>query len=298
MLDYKLIEALAVVIQENGFERAAKVLNITQSAVSQRIKLLEEQVGQILLARTTPPRATAPGKRMLKHYLQVKHLEQDLQDTIRPCAESAFTTIAVGINADSLATWFPEAIAPLLLAERVVLDLRTDDQDQTHQLLKDGVVVGCISTQAQALQGCSSVHLGRMNYGLFAAPAFAKRWFPRGVTPTTIAQTPALIFSRKDRLHEKLFQCAFGEVPGLIPAHYIPSSEKFADFIAMGLGYGMLPPQQSDPFVQAGQLLDLVPTHKVPVDLYWQCWKLKSVLLEKLTRQLVLGAKNLLQHGY
>jgi LysR family transcriptional regulator, chromosome initiation inhibitor len=294
MLDYKLIEALAVVIQESGFERAAKTLNITQSAVSQRIKLLEEQTGQILLARTTPPTATPPGKKMLKHYLQVKRLEQDLEDLLKPSDEGAFTTIALGINADSLATWFPEAILPLLQAERVVLDIRTDDQDQTHRMLKDGEVLGCVSTQAQALQGCRSVHLGRMTYGLFATPEFAKRWFPQGVTPAAAGRTPALIFNRKDQLHVKLFQQAFKEVPSPIPTHYIPSSEKFADFIAMGLGYGMLPPQQSAPFIRSGRLVDLLPEHKVQVDLYWQCWKLKSVLLEKLTSQLIQGAKNLL----
>jgi LysR family transcriptional regulator (chromosome initiation inhibitor) len=292
MLDYKLIEALAAVIQESGFERAARALNITQSAVSQRIKLLEEQVGQILLARTTPPRTTPPGKRLLKHYLQVKHLEQDLQETLRPSADRPFTPIAVGINADSLATWFLAAIAPLLIEERVVLDIRTDDQDQTHQMLKDGEVVGCISTQAQAMQGCRSVYLGRMSYGLFATPAFAKRWFSRGVTPAAVVQAPALIFNRRDRLHERLFQQVFEAVPSPIPTHYIPSSEKFADFIAMGLGYGMLPPQQSDPFVRSGQIIELLPKHKVPVELYWQCWTLRSVLLEKFTRQLTLGAKH------
>jgi LysR family transcriptional regulator (chromosome initiation inhibitor) len=294
MLDYKLIEALAVVIQESGFERAAKTLNITQSAVSQRIKLLEEQTGQILLARTTPPAATPPGKKMLKHYLQVKRLEQDLENLLKPSDEGAFTTIALGINADSLATWFPEAIRPLLQAERVVLDIRTDDQDQTHRMLKDGEVLGCISTQAQALQGCRSVRLGRMTYGLFATPEFAQRWFPQGVTPAAAGRAPALIFNRKDRLHVKLFQQAFKEVPSSIPSHYIPSSEKFADFIAMGLGYGMLPPQQSAPFIRSGRLVDLLPEHKVQVDLYWQCWKLKSVLLEKLTSQLIQGAKTLL----
>jgi LysR family transcriptional regulator (chromosome initiation inhibitor) len=294
MLDYKLIEALAVVIQEKGFERAAKVLNITQSAVSQRIKLLEEQVGQILLARTTPPSATAPGKRMLKHYLQVKHLEQDLQDTLSSSADRSFTAISVGINADSLATWFLEAIAPLLLEEQVLLDIRIDDQDQTHRMLRDGEVAGCVSTQAQALKGCRSVHLGQMSYGLFATPAFAERWFPQGVIPEAVVQTPALIFNRKDRLHEKLFQHVFGKMPSPIPAHYIPSSERFADAITMGLGYGMLPPQQSEPFVGAGKLVDLVPKHKVPVDLYWQCWKLKSMLLEGFTRELIKGAKRLL----
>jgi LysR family transcriptional regulator (chromosome initiation inhibitor) len=133
-----------------------------------------------------------------------------------------------------------------------------------------------------------------MTYGLFATPAFAQKWFPQGVTPAAAGRAPALIFNRKDRLHVKLFQQAFKEVPHPIPTHYIPSSEKFADFIAMGLGYGMLPPQQSEPFLKTGQIVDLLPEHKVQVDLYWQCWKLKSVLLEKLTKQLIQGAKSLL----
>ncbi|MDJ0780865.1 MAG: LysR family transcriptional regulator ArgP [Desulfosarcinaceae bacterium] len=294
MLDYKLVQALAMVIQERGFERAARALNITQSAVSQRVKLLEEQLGQILLIRITPPRPTPAGRQLLKHYLQVNRLEADLAEAMAPEAGRRFTTMAVGINADSLATWFLEAVRPLLLAERLVVDIRTDDQERTHRMLKDGEVVGCISTQATPLQGCRSLPLGRMTYGLFAAPAFAGRWFPGGVTPQAIGRAPAVIFNRKDALHRHLFRQAFGAAPDPIPCHYIPSSEKFADCILMGLGYGMLPRQQSAAHLAAGRLVALMPDHQVRVDLYWQCWNLRSVLLEKLTRQLCDGAKRLL----
>jgi LysR family transcriptional regulator (chromosome initiation inhibitor) len=296
MIDYKLLEALAMVIQEEGFDKAARALCLTQSAVSQRIKLLEEQMGQILLARGTPPRATPPGRKLLKHYLQVKRLEHDLENEMEVPASRRFTSIAVGINADSLATWFLEAIHPLLIKERVLVDIRTDDQEQTHRLLKAGEVVGCLSTLAKPLQGCRSAYIGCMHYQLFAAPDFAHRWFPHGLALTDASQAPAIIFNRKDTLHEKLFRQALGEVPDPIPASYIPSSEKFADFIVRGLGYGMLPRQQSDPYVQAGQLVDLAPGHAVPVNLYWHCWNLRSKLLDKLTSHLTAGARALL-HG-
>lgn len=295
MIDYKLLEALAMVIQEGGFDKAARALFITQSAVSQRIKLLEEQMGQILLARGTPPRASPPGRKLLKHYLQVKRLEHDLENEMEAPTSRRFTSIAVGINADSLATWFLEAIHPLLIKERVLLDIRTDDQEQTHRLLKEGEVVGCLSTLEKPLQGCRSDYIGSMHYQLFAAPEFADRWFPHGLTATDASQAPAIIFNRKDTLHEKLFSQALGEVPDPIPANYIPSSEKFADFIVRGLGHGMLPQQQSDPYVQAGQLVDLAPGHAVPVNLYWHCWNLKSKLLDELTNHLMAGAKSLLQ---
>jgi len=151
MLDYKLIEALARVAQDGGFDKAASTLYITQSAVSQRVKLLEEQMGQILLARTTPPRLTAAGRNLLKHYLQVKRLEEDLFNELEKNVDRGYTSIAVGLNADSLATWFLEAIESFVLNEGILLDIRVDDQEQTHRLLKNGDVVGCISTRDQTL---------------------------------------------------------------------------------------------------------------------------------------------------
>ena len=294
MLDYKLIEALALVAQGGGFDRAAKALNITQSAVSQRVKLLEEQMGQILVARSAPPRLTSAGRNLLKHYLQVKRLEDDLFGGMVRQVDKGYTPIAVALNADSLATWFLDAIKAFVVKDGVLLDIRVDDQEQTHQMLKDGDVVGCISTKDQPLQGCRIDYLGKMYYHMFAAPEFAKKWFPAGLTIADVCNAPAIIFNRKDELHNKLFRRVLGQVPDSIPANYVPSAEKFVDFIAMGLGYGMLPRQQSSQFTGDGRLVDLAPGHNIVVKLYWHCWNLKSKLLVKFTRQLTLGAKALL----
>ena len=295
MLDYKLIEAMAMVVREGGFDKAAAALHITQSAVSQRVKLLEESTGQIVIARTTPPRATAAGRKLLTHYLQVKRLEDDLIGEMEQPTDERFTSMAVGLNADSLATWFPEAIRPFLLGESVLLDIRVDDQDQTHRMLKDGDVVGCISTQQQPLQGCRIEYIGHMTYHMFATPQFADQWFPKGLTRAAAGRAPAIVFNRKDELHQRLFHQALGIVPASIPTHYVPSSEKFSKFIAMGIGYGMLPHQQSASYVQAARLVDLAPGCHVEVKLYWHCWNLKSKSLEKLTQQLIIGAKSLLE---
>ncbi|WP_300465173.1 LysR family transcriptional regulator ArgP [Desulfobacula sp.] len=293
MFDYKLIEALAMVAREGGFDKAARALCITQSAVSQRVKLLEELTGQVLIARTTPPRATSSGQKLLKHYLQVKRLEDDLMEKICEPANKGFASISVGVNADSLAFWFLEAIHPFLLEERVLLDIRVDDQEQTHQLLKDGEVMGCISTHEQPMQGCRIEYIGCTNYHMMAAPEFAARWFPNGLAIDDIRQAPAIIFDRKDDLHHKLLHQALEEVPAAIPTHYVPSVEKFAEFIALGLAYGMLPDQQSMPLVRSGQLVDLSPGCHVSVKLYWHCWNLKSDLLEKLTQHLNPKTKTL-----
>lgn len=295
MLDYKLIEALAMVAREGGFDKAAKALHITQSAVSQRVKLLEELTGQVLIARTTPPRATSAGRDFLRHYLQVKRLEDDLLGGMGAPDSKGFTPIAVGVNADSLAFWFLEAIHPFLLEENALLDIRVDDQEQTHRMLKNGEVLGCISTQEQPMQGCRMAYLGRMNYRMTATPEFAEKWFPKGLTPEAVCRAPALIFDRNDELLDKLLFQAFGEVPAAIPAHYVPSVEKYGEFITLGHAYGTLPDQQSMPLIRTGRMTDLSPGCVKSAKLYWHCWNLKSELLEKLTRVLVGKARKLLE---
>ncbi len=296
MLDYKLIEAMAMVVREGGFDKAADTLHITQSAVSQRVKLLEENTGQILISRTTPPTTTLAGRKLLKHYLKVKRLEDDLTGELETPPDKNFTSIPIGLNADSLATWFLDAIQKFLIQERVVMDIRVDDQDQTHQLLKDGEVMGCISTQARQIQGCRVEFLGQMTYHMYAAPEFAKQWFPNGLTIENATHAPAIIYNRKDDLHNKFLKQTIGLMPDSMPISYVPSSEKFSDFIAMGVGYGMMPRQQGLVLIKAGRLIDLVPETNMPVKLYWHCWNLKSKLLEKFTQQLISATKRLLEY--
>jgi LysR family transcriptional regulator (chromosome initiation inhibitor) len=295
VLDYKLIEALAMVAREHGFEKAARQLHITQSAVSQRIKSLEEHVGQVLLARTSPPRATPAGRQIIKHFQQVKQLETDLVNTLSPVQNQSFGTLAIGINGDSLATWFIDAVSGFLKKERLLLDLRSDDQEQTLQLLKNGEVIGCISAKQRPLQGCRSDYLGCMDYRLLATPEFAQKWFSGGLKMGPIRQAPLVIFNRKDELHRLFFQQAFKSVPADLNAHYLPSSGRFVDFISAGLAYGMLPDLQSAPLLKSGKLVELLQGCRVAVKLYWHCWNLNSRQLDQFSRHLVNSAKKQLK---
>jgi len=295
MFDYKLLKAFAAVLQEGGFDKAARQLHLTQSAVSQRVKQLEDQCGQILLARTTPPQPTQAGRLLLKHFLQVRQLEDEVQEKIGGKGHQV-ATLSIGVNADSLATWFGRSIPAFVRREGILLDLRVDDQDQTHRLLKNGEVMGCISTQATAMQGCTVSELGCMPYRIFAAPDFANLWFGGAkMTLETCRRAPFILFNRKDEVHHQLFQRVLGEIPSPLPTHYLPSSEKFVDFIADGMGYGMLPDQQSRAMVEQGELIDLAPGNCVTVHLYWHSWNIGSSALKKLSEYLIGEASSCLQ---
>jgi LysR family transcriptional regulator (chromosome initiation inhibitor) len=295
VIDYKLLEALAIVIQEGGFEKAATFLNLTQSAVSQRVRLLEDRTGKILLSRTTPPQTTASGEQLVKHYLQVKLLEDGLNEALDNPDGQDPVRLAVGVNADSLASWFLSAIGPLLSDGRMLIDLHVEDQEQTHRLLKEGAVVGCISDKPTAIQGCRVESLGEMKYRLLATPEFVARWFPKGLTPAETQSAPAVIFNRKDQLHYTFLKQALGGAVKVPVVHYVPAPEQFLQMIAGGYAYGMVPDWQSEEFRASGRLVEVCDTVQIGVDLYWHCWNLASAPLQRFSGQMVREARSLLR---
>lgn len=296
MLDYKLVEAFAVVVLEGGFEKGARVLHLTQSAVSQRVKLLEEQAGCVLLVRSSPPVATAAGQEMLKHYRQVKRLEGDLG--IGPDGKTGeFTSLPVAINADSLATWFMPALEEYLDTEPVLLDLSVDDQAETHRLLRDGEVLGCISARSEPMQGCRSEYLGDAVYRLYCTPEYESKWFQKSKQLRDFERAPILIFNRKDTLHSELLIDFLGESPKKYNGFYLPSSEGFGPAIVSGRVSGTMPEQQGDEYVERGELINLLPGHSKVVRLYWHCWNIESGELGRFTKALVAGARKFLRQS-
>ena len=295
MIDYKLLQALAKVVEEGGFERAARVLYLTQSAISQRVRQLEDSCGQVLLTRTNPPQPTAAGRTLLKHYQQVRMLEDGLALELTATPLDRPQSLTIGINADSLAFWFVAAAAPVLQEMNLLLDLRVADQEQTHRYLRDGEVVGCVSNEPRPMQGCRVEALGGMRYRLLATPEFCRRWFPTGLSKVALEQAPAVIFNRNDLLQQRFVERYFSGDPINFAAHYIPAPEQFLQVIAAGYCYGMVPDWQAEKLLKDGTLQEVVPAATLTIELYWHCWNLTTEPLQHLSAQLVSGARRLLE---
>jgi len=291
LIDYAHLRALSIVISEGGFDRAAKVLCITQPAVSQRIKLLEERVGQALVIRSTPVEATPMGKRLLRHYSQVQLLESELSVEMDADDPKLPTIVKIAVNADSLATWFLPALCEVFKRHQWLLELIIDDESYTHNLLKNGEAVGCVTTTQAPLTGCSSEYLGEMEYLCVATPEFIQAYFPDNITQPSLERAPAVVFSTKDKLHEKYLNKYFKMPPGSWREHKIPSSESFLDAIIQGLGYGLVGHLQAEPLLEKGVLVEITPAKRKRVPLYWQHWNIKAKQTTIVYRALAVTAK-------
>lgn len=291
MLDYPALAALAAVIREGSFERAALALHVTPSAVSQRIRLLEERVGCALVVREQPCRATDTGRRLCQHVDRVRLLEQDLQGALPALAPEGIARVAlpIAVNADSLATWFAPALAAFAADAPVLVEVAVDDQDHTAAWLRSGAVLAAVTGHARPATGCNSRPLGAMRYLAAASPAFVARHFAGGVGAGSLAQAPSLVFNTKDDLQARWVRRRCHRHVDL-PRHTLPSSQAFVTAAVAGMGWGLQPQVLIASHLEDGSLVELVPDTPLDVPLYWQHARAASTLLDGLSRAVVAAA--------
>ena len=296
--DPDALECLAAIVEEGGFERAAQRLSITQSAVSQRLRALEAQVGTVLIVRSRPLKPTSAGNLLLKHTKMLRLLRADLERDLKELAPSSLggareeERISIAINADSIASWALPALTPLA-QQGLPMEIITDDQDFTHEWLREGQVLGCVTTLKQALRGCKITPLGAMDYVAVASPELAQtRLNTEGGTLTAhnFRTVPFVAFNRKDDMQSEFVSKAFGLKRVTLNQLFVPSSEGQVRAVLAGWGVSVLPRLLAQPLLDDGRLVNVAPDFALPIQLYWHCWNLESDVLDALTSALKQAA--------
>ena len=284
------LDALVAIAEHGSFEAAARELHITPSAVSQRVRALEAMAGQVLVSRGAPCRPTPHGERLVRLGRQTRLLYDEASEAL-----GAVTTVElpVAVNADSLTTWFRDVLATAAGWDDTAIRLQVEDQAYSQQLLRSGDVLAAVTSDPEAVQGCSVEPLGALRYVPAAAPAFAGRW-RRGRAPDWAAM-PAVVFGAKDDLQQDMLRRR--GVPQLPPVvHQVPTSADFLAAVRTGLGWGMLPEPQARADLAAGQLVRL-SGDVLDVPLFWQRWRLDSPRLTTLTDAVREAAGRHLRRG-
>lgn len=296
MLDYPALRAVAAVVRAGSFEKAAQVLHVSPSAVSQRVKGLEDRLGFFLIQRGTPCIATEKGEWLCRHLELVGLLEADLLQRLPALGGEGAgeqLTLHVAVNADSLATWFLDAAAAFSRGSGMLLDLAVDEEGRTADWLAHGRVVAAVTSREEPIPGCRRVSLGALRYLATANPTFHARHFAAGLTPAAFASAPMLTFDRHDTLQSRWLADVLGSLPDC-PAHRLPSTHAFLDACLAGMGWCMNPVLLAGGHVAAGRLVDLWPGRPLDVPLHWQVNRLAADLLAPLTRAVTAAAAHAL----
>ncbi|GAA0507129.1 putative transcriptional regulator, LysR family protein [Paractinoplanes deccanensis] len=256
-MDFAQLATFQAVVDSGSFEAAARQLHVTPSAVSQRIKALERSVGQVLVRRAKPCVATPAGEALVRFAGQVALLEREALSQARDG-----TRVSIVVNADSLLTWFLPALAEVPGPQ---YELHTDDQDYTADLLRSGTAMAAVTADHVAVQGCRIESLGAMRYLAVGRPG----------------ADAMIVYNRKDQLQHR-FLASIG-LSADAPIHYVPAASAFVEAIRLGLGWGMVPSTIALPGIAAGHYVQKHTDTWLDVPLYWQYWRIGSVVLEELT---------------
>jgi LysR family transcriptional regulator (chromosome initiation inhibitor) len=277
------LAAFAAVLEEGSFESAAQRLSVTPSAVSQRIKALEDRLGQVLVVRQAPCRPTPAGERLLRRVRPMQALEAEALADFLPEQHATARSIAIAVNDDSLQTWFLGALSRLHRQYGYLFDIRVDDQDHTLEMLRDGSVLGAITAEAKPIQGCNVHPLGAMRYFAIASPEFAARHFRSAIDADSLGTAPLIVFNRKDDLQWR-FMRRITRARLSPPVHYLPTSTGFVEAAALGLGWCMAPESLVAPALKARKIVAVDPARWLDVSLYWQHAAVRSATLENIGR--------------
>ena len=286
-LDYRALAVLDAVVSHGSFEKAAMALGISQSAVSQRIKALEDASGRLLIIRGQPAVPTGLGQRLITHHRHVKLMEASLDIDLGNTA--SMPELAIAIDGDSLATWFPDALAPLLSPPRCQLDVRLADSDAALQLVRDGTVFGCVASDTGSDAPAASVTpLGSLHYVCVATPVFAGHWFGDGFSAAAAQLAPAVVgqYSLLARfLAEQL------NMRSPFPHHRLPVEAARRACVLDGLAYGLLPQRLAAQYLATERLVDLLPGRTLALPLHWHAWSLDTPFTKLLSEQLIRAGR-------
>ncbi len=289
-IDGQQLAAFAAVIELGSFDAAAAHLHVTPSAISQRIKALEHRVGQVLVVREKPASPTAAGVPLLRLAAQTALLESAALAEMGG-GSGAVARIAVAVNADSMATWFCGVFGAL---PGVLFDIRIEDQDHSARLLREGVVMGAVTTERHPVPGCRVQPLGVMRYVPVASPSYVDSRLPDGFSARAVSVAPSLAWNRDDALQDMLVRKVFRREINR-PQHFVPTAEGFGAAVRAGLGWGMYPDSLAAGHLADGSFVRVSDEH-LDVPLFWQCWKLDSPVIIGIS-DAVRAAATAILHG-
>lgn len=290
-MDYASIKTLESVIRNQNFERAAKELFVSQSAISQRINQLEAHYGQRLLIRELPYKATELGEKILSHYRKVLSLEQALELGSHEASEVK-PTIRIAMNVDSLEIWFKKVLLNSEIAKLLNLEITIDDEKDTLDYLKSGRVDLAIGIVKTPVSNHDCIKLGTMTYALVASPEFKKEYASKNIRDLNFNQHSAIVFNERDDLHTAYLK-KYYHFSGTYPKTSIPSVMGIKSALISGYGYGLQPLMDIQKELKSKQLVLLDKGNSYEREFYLHHWNYQTPALKKLISIIQVAAKSL-----
>lgn len=259
----KHLEALYWVWRLGSFTAAAERLHSTQSAISMRIRDLEEALGQELFDRTArAARLTTKGQELVGYAERVMELMAEIKARIGdPTIVSGI--VRIGVTEYVALTWLPDLVRELNARfPRVTLEMNVDLTLSLLDKLSGGEIDLAMLPGPIVQPGLRNISLGFVEFAWMASPAL--KIPDRPLTPRDLDNWPILTLSKTSNLYAQLER--WFEESGAVGRRTdtCNSLSVLASWTISGLGIGYLPIEHFGRDIRAGRLRMVDVTPKLP----------------------------------
>lgn len=253
MLDFKSLETFVWVATLGSFRRAADKLHTTQPAISQRIALLEDDLGVRLLERDKRSvTTTAKGRQLLEYAEQALRLRNELRLAIAG-RNAMHGVLRLGVAETIVTTWLPRLIERVHVEHpRLALEIDVDiSPNLRERLVAQDIDLAFLLGPV----GAASVRnrpLWKLPMSFLASPRLALP--PPPVPLAALAQHPLITFTRRTQPYVEIREL-FSQ-RGLPPLrlHASASISTVVRMAADGIGIAVIPAVIAEAEIRAGSL--------------------------------------------
>jgi len=275
-MSIEMVRAFCLVVDRGGFRAAATALGRTQPAVSQQVKALERQVGQVLLDRRKA-RPTAAGRRLLPGMRLLLQSAESLEREAQDLAAGHAAVLRVGTSDTTALYTLPATVQRFTRAWPAVrLELINRSTAALAGLVLEGQLDVAIVTLPVAEAGLEEEEL-------FAQPLVAA--VPEGhalsarkrLRPEDLHEAPMLLLDKTTRTGARIH--AWFQEEGIAPQVLADSGsfEVLKRFSAAGVGLAILPAAM---MATGAENLRAVPVPGLPAIPIGALWRAGAYRLE------------------
>jgi len=249
------LRTFLAVVRTGGVRKAAVSLNLTQPAVTARIRNLEASLNGALFDRETRGMAlTRRGERLLYYAEKVERLQEMIEtDVIDP--EGLERHLRIGVSETIAQCWLPDLIASLHRTfPKLEIEFNVDISVELRSRLLDREIDLAILLGPISEPSVDNIEL----------PGFDLAWYvaadaPVMADPAAYFRRPVLSYARNTRPYRELRELLFGHVGPDVSI--FPSSSLSACFrlVAADLGIAALPRALGAEYVDSGRIREFDP---------------------------------------
>ena len=255
-VNLEYLKTFLAVVRLGGVRKAAQALNLTQPAVTARIKSLEASVATSLFARTSGGmKLTKRGELLVSYAERYEQLEEQVErDIIDPAGIEG--QLRLGASETIAQCWLPELITRLhQLFPKLEIGIHVDISLNLREQLIDREIDLAILLGPISEYSVNNVELPDFDLAWYVA---ADQQEPAG-GPQEFLRRPVFTYARHTRPYREMKTALFERLGG--HAVLFPSSSLSACFrlIEAGLGVAALPKAMGNDLVRKGTLKEFDP---------------------------------------